>query len=1036
MNLPEVAIKRPITILMIFSALLLFGIVSLTRLPVELYPNVSFGEISILIYVRGGIPPTEVEELVTKPIEEAVSTVSHMEEMLSISKEGESTVILSFEPGTDMDFAAMEVREKFARVKNKLPKEIEKPIIAQFKKSDVPIMIIAVTSPKRTTEEIRKIVDETVKERLKRINGIANIEVGGGRERKILVETDKNSLAEHSISLEKVIASLSTNNLNLLSGDYKDGDKKHLIRVMGEFESVEGIKNIGVGTAPSGAIIRLKDVARVEDWYLEPKGFARLNIRPVVSLYIQKESKENTIEVAKNVKKEVERIRTMLDEDIELVITSDQADFINKAIDNLKNSLLKGALLIMLVLLLFLKRIEKKIIPFIIVLLVAVLFAPAKILYIFLAIGISFLIMTKPLRSILIVTLSIPISVLITFGLMKMWGLSINFMTLFGLALGVGMLVDNSIVVFENILKKKERGIERVRAAISGSKEVTLAIIASTVTTVIVFLPMVFVGEEIKLLYSGVAWTVAFSLIVSLFVALSIVTLLSSRREETRRGLDWVSAMSRRYKKMLIWALRKRYYLIGAAGILFIVAVFIMRGLGMEFMGATEQSKFTIFIELPTGAKLEVSDEVVRKVEEFLAEIPEVKTISSRVEAWSSKIYVELVPLAQRQRSVSEVIESLRPKTDKVYSAFIYYEEQQEVGTKEIILDLFGYNYDVLREMAVAISTRLSEIKGLTDVKIRMREGRPEMEINVDKQLAALFDLSVRDISTMVHAQMRGLRATVFHTKGKEVETIARLDEKHRRTFEDLHKLVLMTPTGRKPSIDQISEFKYGLGPSEIWRKNKNRMVQVSGNVGKVPLSKMANIIRGRLNDLKLPEEYFYRFGGNYPTMIKTNKQFKVAIWLVLILVFIVLASLFESYSQPLIIMIAVPLAVIGAVLALFITRNPISMGVFVGIMMLAGIVVNNSIIMVDHINQLRKQNIMWLRAVISACKDRLRPILMTTSTTILGLLPMALDRSEGANLWSPLAITVIGGLMSSTVLTLFIVPGIYLALEDIKRRR
>jgi HAE1 family hydrophobic/amphiphilic exporter-1 len=1036
MNLPEFAVKRSITILMLFSALLLFGVVSLMRLPVELYPNVSFGEISIIVYVRGGIPPTEVETLVTKPIEEAISTVSHLENVLSISKEGESTIVLSFEPGTNMDFAALEVREKFARVKNKLPKEIEKPVIAQFKRSDVPIMILAVTSPKRTTEEIRKVVDEVIKEHIKRINGVANIDVGGGRERKILVEVDKHYLVEHNISLERVISMLSLNNLNFLSGEYKKDANKYLVRVMGEFETIDEIKNIGVGSTPSGAVIRLKDVARVEDSYLDPKTHSRMNVKPVVSLYIQKESTANTIEVAEDINKKIKEIRSMLDEDIELIVTSDQAKFIKKAVNNLKDSLLRGALLIILVLLLFLESLNKRIILLALALIVTVIVAPIKFLYVILVVGMLTLVVVKQLRSILIVTLSIPISVVITFGLMKLKGLSINFMTLFGLALGVGMLVDNSIVVFENILKQKERGIEKQKAAIAGSTEVTLAIIASTLTTVIVFLPMVFVGEEVKLLYGGVAWTVTFALVVSLFVALSVVTLLSARRQEETKTIAWVSTMNRHYRYFLVRALRKRYQLIGGAIGLFIIAFFIMRGLGMEFIGATEQSKFTIFIELPTGAKLDASNDVVREVENILRDVPEVKTASSRVEAWSSKVYVELVPLAQRKRSVSEIIDSLRPHTDKIYPAFIYYEEEQEVGTKEFILDVFGYDYDVLREIAVAMAQKLGEIPKMTDVKIRMREGRPEMGIKVDKYIAALFDLNVNDIAMMVHAQMRGLRATLFHTESKEVETIARIDEKYRRTFEDLHKLVLTTEEGRKVYLDQVSDFTYDLGPSEIWRKNRNRMVQVSGNVGKVPLSKMAATIKETLSSLELPEDYFYRFGGNYPTMIKTNRQFKAVIWLVLALVFIVLASLFESYVQPFIIMMAVPFALIGAVFALYISHNPISMGVFVGMMMLAGIVVNNSIIMVDHINQLRLEKISLLRAVVIGCRDRLRPVAMTTSTTVLGLLPMALDRSEGSNLWSPLAITVIGGLLSSTVLTLFIVPGIYVMLEDIRRKR
>ncbi|MEE9499988.1 MAG: efflux RND transporter permease subunit, partial [Candidatus Omnitrophota bacterium] len=412
----------------------------------------------------------------------------------------------------------------------------------------------------------------------------------------------------------------------------------------------------------------------------------------------------------------------------------------------------------------------------------------------------------------------------------------------------------------------------------------------------------------------------------------------------------------------------------------------------------------------------------------------------ARVEPWSSKVYVELFPLGQRKRTVTEVIESLRPKVAKIRPAFIYFEEEQEVGTKEIILDLFGYEYDILRELAISMATRLGGIPKFTDVKIRMREGRPELGLKIDKSKAAQFGLSVSDVATMVHAQMRGLRATLFHTEAREIETIARLEERYRRTFKDLHKLVLVTEDGKEVFMDQISEFKYGLGPSEIWRKDRSRMIQVSANIGDIPLSKAADRINGALKEIKFPENYFYRFGGNYPSMVKTQKEFGVIIWVILALIYIVLASLFESYYQPFIIMGTVLLASIGAILALFLTGTAIGMGALIGMMMLAGIVVNNGIILVDHINVLKKGKRPFekgrspiFRIVIRAAHDRLRPVIMTTATTIMGLLPMALDRSEGANLWNPLALTVIGGMLVATPLTLLLVPAIYTAFERLK---
>ena len=383
--------------------------------------------------------------------------------------------------------------------------------------------------------------------------------------------------------------------------------------------------------------------------------------------------------------------------------------------------------------------------------------------------------------------------------------------------------------------------------------------------------------------------------------------------------------------------------------------------------------------------------------------------------------------------SVSEVTDSLRPKVEKIRPAFIYFEEEQEVGTKEVVLELFGYDYAILREIAISIASRLGTIKGFSDTKIRMREGRPELGLRVDRKRTAVYDLNVSDVADMVHAQMRGLRATLFHTSSSEVETIARIDEKYRKTFKDMRKLILTNKKEDNIYLEQVTEFKYGLGPSEIWRKNKTRMIQVSANIGRTPLSKAAELTKKALSDLKLPEGYYYRLGGNYPTMVATQKQIWPTLILIAVLIYLILASLFESYSQPLIIMLSVPLALIGVVIALYATGKSVGMGVFVGLMMLGGIVVNNAILLIDHVNQLRAKSVKYLKAIIMASRDRLRPIIMTTLTTLLGLLPMAVSSEEGSNLWSPLAITVMGGLASSTILTLLIVPGAYVVSEDMK---
>lgn len=1046
MNLSKFSIKRPITTIMIFAAFCLMGLIAVTRLPVELYPDIAFGRVSIITYIRGGVPPAEVESMVTEPIEEAVSTVSNLESMLSISKEGESTVVLNFKRGIDMELAAMEVREKFATVKDDMPPQAERPVIAQFSQTDLPIVNLAVTSRRKTTEELRKIVDETMEERLRRISGVANVQVGGGRERKIIIEVDKRALYRYSLPINQLISVLGADNLNLLTGELEETRKNVLIRVIGQYESVEAIRNAPVLSRPDGSVVKVGDIAEVRDSFLDPTTYARANEMPIVSLYVQKESTANTIEVAGNILDEVEVLRTILPADLEIMVTQNQADFISNSLYNLREALFRGGVMIMFILLLFMGKLGKDAKVIIPVSLFTVILAPDFLLYIIMACLLLWISIKKRHRPILIVALSIPISLTITFGFMDlanmliadMVDLSINYITLFGLALGVGMLVDNSIVVFENIITKSEKGLGRIEAAIEGSSEMNIVIFASTLTTVIVFLPMLFVSESMSMMYGGVAWTVTLSLFVSLFVALMVVPLLSSRIKlvkskgtSARFKRTMLAPVYKFQEKALFFVFKRRFLMLFIALAAFLTAVFAYTRMGKEFLGITEQNRFTIFVELPTGAKLDSSDRVVRQVEEILREVPEVDTFTSRVESWSSKIYVDLVSLEDRHRSVTEVIDSLRPQVKRLQPAFIYFQEDQEVGTEEVILNVYGYDYDILREIAIAMTTRLGQIPYLSDVKIRMREGRPELNINVDKEKSARAGFSVRHIADVVHAKVRGVRATMFHTRASEIETIVRKQEQDRRTVRDIHALSVAETGEDRMQLTQLANFRYSLGPSEIWRMNRARMIQVSANIGDMPLSRAVEGVKGEFEGLRLPEDYFYEIGGNYEDMIQTQREFSYTIIVIVILIYLVLASIFESYRQPFIIMITVLLATVGAIGTLFLTGTSIGMGALIGMMMLSGIVVNNGIILVDQANNLRGDGKNLFRVLFKAARDRLRPVLMTTATTVFGLLPMALDKSEGSNLWNPLALTVIGGLLFATPLTLVMVPAIYSIIED-----
>lgn len=1017
MNLPKLSVEKPVSVSMVYIGILIIGLISVTKLPVELMPNVESNKITIITRVRGGMPPTEVEELVTRPIEDAVSTASGIEEITSRSEKGESQVVIKFETGTDMDFASLEIREKFAKIKNKLPREIERPVIARYEESDVYVMIAAVTSRKYSTEYLRRVTDEDIKEYLLRVDGVANVDVYGGRERKILVEFDQARLNAYSLPILEIIDKLGINNLNLLAGRVEGKRDRYMLRTLGEFKTVDDIKNLTVYSSPSGRLIKLKDVAKIEDSFLEPENYARLGIKPenvshdIVSIYIHKESQANTIKVVEGVKKQIKgpikdklaELGLVTGKDLNIEIISDQANFIIKAIDTVKSSLWIGAVLSAIMLLYFL----------------------------------------RDARSTFIICTSIPTSVVVTFALMHFKNLvtpenpiSLNVMTLSGLALGIGMLVDNSIVVLENIFSKKEDKFETKEAVIYGANEMLLAIVASTITTVIVFLPIVFVTEEVKMLYGGLALTVTLSLISSLAVAITLVPSLSAYFLKSAASGVNLSRVKKGYRRYLYLALRKRYFFVLVALMAFIFSLFLFKGLDREFLGQTEQGKFTIFARLEAGAKLEASDDMVKEIEEVLSQNPAIENYSSRIEGWSSRIYVSLAPFEKRRVSTEDVIAWVRPKMKEIErkyrGGFIYFSDIQAPGMPEVKLNIYGYNYDKLNELVANIGQGMQSVPGMVDLKRSIEPGRPEYQLIIDREKAAFYGLTTKDIADIVHAEMRGLRATLFHTEATEVETVARLREEDRESFEDIKNLLITTPKGDTIQLKQIVDFKPAIGPSEIHRKNKNRYIELSGTSTRLSMSKAIDMIKKALKDFKPPRDYYWEIGGDYEKQVQNQRQLLFVLLLTLILVYMVLGSLFESYYQPFIIMFSIPLAYIGAVFTLWITKKAIGIGVIIGAIMLGGIVVNNAIMLIDRINSLRERNTSLLRAVVLSGGDRLRPIFLTTGTTILGLVPMALDRSEASSLWSPLAITVIGGLTFSTILTLILVPSIYIIFEDI----
>ncbi len=1006
MGLPTVAIKRPVLTVMVFLGVTLLGIISLLKLPVELYQGQDRGIISIIVRARGGLSPVDVEKSITKPVEETVATVSRLKNLYSSSREAESRVTMEFTPGTDMNFAALEVREKFARVKPLLPKEIEKPVIANYSDSQAAIFIFAITSQSLSPEDIRDLTDTELKPILTRVNGVASIEVYGGRERKILVELDRDKMVAYNLSIERVMDILGQSNINLLAGTVETSTLEFAVRTMGAFLSVEEVGNIGIQATRQRSIIPLSEIATVKDAYLEPADYARLNLEQNVTVYVKKTSLSNTIPVVKDVRKVIEEYEKEKGDLLDMIVVSDKAETIVKAISDVTNALYVGMALAVLLIYLFLRQ---AILAF-------------------------------------IIFLSIPASVIATFMFMAALGISINVMTLSGLALSIGILVDSSVVILENIFTKKENGLADYPAIRFGAEEVWLPLLASMITTVVVFLPVVFIDKQIQLTYAGFAFTVVASLIASFFVAQMLVPMLMMQWARGRLRVPTESEKSsyqkklqEGYRRIMNWNLALRYPVVIIMICIFAFTSWRIAKKDIDWPSTFEENEFAIVIFPLAGARLEANDDVVVRVEDFLNRIPDVEMFSSTVRKDDVRIFVKLKPKSKRTYSKEEIMEILDQKGNESIKevhddySLIIDEGASSSEQKKLIVNIFGHEGDELQKLAQEFANRMGKVPGLSNIVMTDLRKRPEYSLVVDRGRAAQYGLSVQQVADSIHAQVRGMRPTKFHelSKGEEIEVITRLQAIYRQKIEDLQFVHIQNDDGVQVPVAEIAGFYPSVGPQTIDRKDKYRYVFVKGDT-KRPLETLANEVKVSLNDVKLPDDYYWRFGGAYEELIHGKSELSLALILTLFLVYMTMACLFQSYMQPLLVMISVPMATIGIWLGLALTKNPLSQQVFIGMILLAGYVVNSAIILIDRMNSLSEKGLERKEVLIQAGLDRLRPILMTTCSTVFGFLPLAIGWGQSSSLWSPLAITVIGGLLSSTFLTLFILPNFILISEEL----
>jgi hydrophobe/amphiphile efflux-1 (HAE1) family protein len=1012
MNISQIAIRRPVFTVMVTVALLVLGIEGFRRLGTDLFPDVNFPVVMVTVPYPGA-SPTEVETLVSRPIEDSVVSLNGIDRVRSFSREGTSVTAVMFNLDVDIVDAATEVRERISQVRYQFPEETLEPIIQRLDVSAAPILTYTLRGD-HSLSKLRAYADDEIRPALEQVDGVAAVDVRGGAEREIRVRLLRDRLDALGLSPGAIAQRLRMENLNVPAGHFDEGDREVSVRALGEFTSVEQIRDTIVATAKDGSAVRLRDVARVDDDFEEIRNEIRVNGQEAVTFDLRKQSGKNTVAVADAVKKRMAELDKGLPKGMSSALVIDQSRIIGSQVTQVEHDIIFGGIMAVLVILLFM----------------------------------------MDLRSTLISAVALPTSVIGTFFVMYLMGFTLNMMTLLALSLAIGLLIDDAVVVRENIFKHLEKGKPPMQAAIDGTKEVALSVFATTLTILAVFMPIAFVEGIVGQFFRQFGITISAAVVISLFVAFTLDPMLSSRfaasMDKKSHTWDWLKypferffhGVEQTYAAVLHWAVRRKA-IVGALAVGSMVFMGYISGLtGQEFVNSEDRGQLVMEAELPAGTSLGETSELSKSVERTLLAHPEVVVVYSSIgdadQSNKVKWRVVMTPKNERTVTLAELKTALRnsaaelPKGSRIVVTDPPFVEG--IATEAVIMiNVRGEEFVDIEYTAREIEKILNATPGVGDIQVRYSAGRPELEVVIDRVKARDRGLSSAEVALALRTAIEGDESGKLRDDGEDIPIRVQLDESFRADAQSLENLTLQTPKGPIKASD-VASFRRAEGPQVIERENRNRQITIWATPIGRPLGDVAAEFQPQIAKLQLKPRMSIVYDGQLKMMNENNANMGIALLLGVIFIYIVLASQFESFIHPMTIMMTLPLALVGGILALFLTNNTLAMGALIGIVLLMGLVTKNAILLVDRaIVRVRDFGEAPLQAILTAGPERLRPILMTSAAMVLGMMPTAIGKGEGSEFRAPMAIAVIGGVISSTLLSLVVVPVFYLAIENLK---